>query len=527
MLAAGVLAVFWAQFAWVSPTNFGGYDEWLMVSLNAKRIVDIPYTGRPLTLLWSLLVPLLAPHSLTAYLVVHGLYLAMGGVVVLLLCRRLWPDEPLFAFVTACLTVAWVPMDYMRLDPVLMVSGAGSTAGTLLALLLLVESHRRQSVPLLAAGALLAFVLLRGSEAVAGILVAAPLVSLALPAVRRKRLAYEAIAWECAVGAAVGLAALNVFGGRQGSYQSSAMGFDPWPPRVLWRLLLQLRFHLGPLVTPSLSELAVAAVPIAAALFVGASWILIRAAGRSDGWPERRQWLARMAGGLAFAVVAYSVFVLSSKIVTPARTQLLAAPGIALFLTASAGLLARALPRRRRELALVLFGAFVVAVGTARTLAMQRDWDAATAFPAQSRSLADLTRQAPDLEPNTLVVLVNAVEVWPATFTFRHAVGYLYQGRVTGVVQGAHEFLYPCSFGPGGVVCEPWPVIRGPWRSPVTRHRYDELVVAALTRDGRLSILDQWPSEGLPPLPSGARYAPGQRVRPLRGPIPEQRILPR
>src|SRR5260221_8396561 len=29
---------------------------------------------------------------------------------------------------------------------------------------------------------------------------------------------------------------------------------------------------------------------------------------------------------------------------------------------------------------------------------------------------------------------------------------------------------------------EPWPVIREPWRAPVTEHRYDEMVVGATSR---------------------------------------------
>jgi hypothetical protein len=164
-------------------------------------------------------------------------------------------------------------------------------------------------------------------------------------------------------------------------------------------------------------------------------------------------------------------------------------------------------------------------VGTARTLAMQREWDASrSAYPRQRQALLELTAGVPDTKPHTLVVLIDDAGGWPATFTFRHAVDYLYEGRALGYVSRAIDFLYPTYFLPAGVSCEPWPVIRGSWRVAPTMHRYDEIVVAQVGADGALAVLSEWPGDRLPALPEGARYDPESRI--VRGtPPPASRAI--
>jgi hypothetical protein len=159
-----------------------------------------------------------------------------------------------------------------------------------------------------------------------------------------------------------------------------------------------------------------------------------------------------------------------------------------------------------------------------RTLAMQRDWSAWSSFPAQSSVLSQLTALAPDLQPNTLALLIDDRRAFKATFTFWHAVSYLYQGRAVGVAWGASDFLYPCWFEATEVSCQPWPVIRGPWRSAPSVHRYDEVLVVRNGVDGRLRMLEQWPHERVP-LPSGARYEPHARIVRGERPPPERGIL--
>ena len=215
----------------------------------------------------------------------------------------------------------------------------------------------------------------------------------------------------------------------------------------------------------------------------------------------------------------------SPNILAAARTQFVSGPGIALFLAALACLAASALPAPWRKPAMAALGAWVVAVGTGRTIAMQREWDESrSAFPRQHRALVDLTREVPDTRAHTLVVLIDDSGGWPATFTFRHAVDYLYQGRAAGCVWNAIDFLYPAYFVPAGVFYDPWPVIRRAWHVAPTFYRYDEVVVAHAAAGGELRVLPEWPSGVLPALPAGARYDPGARI--VRGtPGPPSRAI--
>jgi hypothetical protein len=152
----------------------------------------------------------------------------------------------------------------------------------------------------------------------------------------------------------------------------------------------------------------------------------------------------------------------------------------------------------------------VVVVGSARTLLLQSTWDRIGLFPAQSSLLRQLVQIAPDLRPNSLVILVAGSRVFPEVFTFRHALDLLYGPKVAGFVLGAHDFLYTTRFAADAVSAEPWPIIRGPWEVDATRHRYDETLAVELLASGELRLLESWPPS-LPALPEGARYTPRDR----------------
>jgi hypothetical protein len=204
--------------------------------------------------------------------------------------------------------------------------------------------------------------------------------------------------------------------------------------------------------------------------------------------------------------------------------QFLSAPGIALFLSAGLCLAAALLPRRLRPLAIVLAACWIVAVGTGRTLAMQRVWAKASYYQRQTRALSGLTALAPDLAPHTLVVVLDEGGNWRSTWGFRHAVQYLYQDRAMGYVWGSWDFMFPTRVTQAGIVCEPWPDVEAAWNAPPTRHGYDELVVVRNGKDGALSLAESWPAS-LPSLPAGARYEPRARIRSLVAGLPERRLL--
>ena len=520
----GIGLVVLAQLSAVSPTNFGGYDEWLIVQLTSAGQVSIPYAERPLELLWDLPAALLFPHRLAAFLWLHGVYLWLTGVLVWRLFRRLAPGQGMSAFLAGTFAAAWAPSDFLRLNAIETVAYSGVTFVALGAASVLFASWRRQSIPLFAAAAVLALCAARTYESVLPVLSVAPALLWAAPVApgdRRLRWRFVAL-WEAVILLAGLLSIAGVLLPSEGSYQLSALSLDLHPVGVLRRLAQQAAFHLAPAVTVSWPELRTAHVAITTVTFLAVT--------AAVSWRDRDTVPARVRAhqallGLMVAVLGWSVFALSPAIRSAARTQFLSAPGVGVFLAAIISLVARVVPARLRTAAAAAMAAWVIAVGAARTGAMQRDWDAQSYWSAQSTSLREIAAVVPDVLPNTLVVVLDERRAWPATFTFRHALLLLYEGRAIGLVPGAHDFLYPARFAAGGISCEPWPVIRKPWGAAPTFHRGSEIVAMTLAADGSVSVMETWPLAL--PAASGTGYAPRSRIVPARAPVAARRLLGR
>jgi hypothetical protein len=519
-----VAAVTGAQRALVSPANFGGADEWLYLDLTAHGVLGVPYAHRPLVLLWHALPASLAPGELWTFALFAGLYFGLCGIVTAALAQRLVPEEPLLCLLAGALAAAWAPLDYLRLDTLLICGYAGCAWVSLAAIAAFVESWRRSRPLWLAVGALLGCLATLSVEAAVPLLATAPALVGWPAAAERRRFVAWTLAWWSAVGAAATVVAAPILAGHP-SYQTGALGIDWQPVRVAARVGELLGMQLLPLFASDPRELRSAGVVTVVLVFLVGATLAWRAAPRALEARQSRLWGVCAAGGL-LAVGGQLAMALTPHIETPARTQVLSAPGIALSLAAAATALGRLLPRRLRAVAAIAVGCWVLAVGTGRVEAMQAEWDAGrNAFPAQSRQLSALTRAAPDLKPGTLVILLDDRPSWPMTFPFRHALRYLYGDAVVGLVYGAVDFLYPSRFGPEGVTVVPWPVIRSPWQVAPSFHPWDTIVVARAGADGELALLASWPQGGLPPLPAGARYAPAERIlaRAVRG--GERRVL--
>lgn len=519
---AGIAAVFAAQFAHVRATNFSGYDEWLYLSLASRGIAGFPYQNRPLVLLWHLPPALLAPGSLAAFYAAHALYLLLAGVMAFALVRRAAPAAPLLAFAAGALATVWAPMDHARLLTVTLAGYAGWTFATLLAALLFVDGCIRSSRTLLVLSAVVAAATVRGAEATLPLLATGPIVVwFAKRPVPRALRPWIAV-WGAVVAAAAGWVVVPLLrGGAAVSYQTG-LGLDAHPASVLMRLVRQLGFHLLPVVTTPPSALVTPAALLSGAVFAGACVATARAYRDVDAAVPLRDALRTALLGLVLACLGYAAFTLTAALPNPIRTQFLSAPGIALFL---AGLIVAVASRAGRwRVAVVAFlGGWVAAAGTANTIGMQRDWDRWGSYGVQATALRQLVAAAPALAANTLVVLVDDAPAFPATFTFQHAVEYLYGRDVRGHAWQAPEFLYGCRRIDEGMACDPWPVIQGPWGVAPTVHRFDEIVVAR-RRAGRVEIAPEWPAELGPP-PAGARYSPGARILPATAPRNERRIL--
>lgn len=511
--ALGIIVLFAAQYHLVRDTNFQGADEWLHLSLLSHRIIDFPYANRPLMLLWSLPPAILSPHSLRAFWVAHGVYMALTGVLTFLIARRFLPGQERVAFMAGVFAATWAPLDFARLSTLVFTAYSGLAFGTMLALFLFVESWFQRSMTGLLAFAFTALATMRGFEGAIPLLALAPLALAGASGRGDPRRWRWVVAWAIVMSLGIALAVWPVIARRpEAAYQTSILSLDLSPLPVLRRLLDQFGYGLRPLLTTHPSSLSRAAI-LPAALFALAlvAWRVVVGAGETSGRGRTTLALAALAG-LAASALAYALFALSPQIKGPLRTHFFAAPGLGLLLASVVGLIDGLPLGRAAPLLGGLAGAWIVALGTTHVAAMQGYWDRFNPFWAQAHTLSELTRQAPGLRPHTLVVLLDETGDWQTTFSFRHAVQYTYGDDVLGYASGASDLFYPTRIVPDGVDCEPWRVIRGPWRSPPTRHRFDEVVVVRHDASGIVSILDEWPAVGLPPLPAGAAYAPRARV---------------
>jgi hypothetical protein len=511
---AGIVALGAASFAWLRPTNFRGYDEWVIVSLLSRGILSVPHANRPLNLIWHVPAWLIAPDRLWGFLLVHAAWLTASGVLTFLLVRRLLPGAGRCAFLAGALAVAWMPSEPTRVASVQMTLYSGCTAGALLATWLLVEAWHGPRPALLPAAALAAVATALSLEASLPILALAPLLLLFAGGAGRlgRRLLWTSGAMAF-VAVLAARAALPLLTGRDAlGYQLRLLSGTPSPWSVVRRIGIQLQKHLLPLATSPWRELLVPAVPVAVLVFALGFALATRA--QSDAGDARRATRRAIACaglvGLLHAVAGYWPMLMMRSARGIPRVEFLATPGVAVLLATAIMLATSALRGRLRHWVAGLLGAWVVAVGTGRTMAMQREWDSSV-YARQWRTLEQLTVLAPQFAPHTFVVLLQEGMTWTFDFSFARAIDYLYEGTARGSVPGADSLLYETRYEQDGVVSSRAPVLRGPWGEETMRYRYDELVVFLEQRNGMLTVTDSWP-EDLAPLPAGGAYSPRARI---------------
>jgi len=515
-----VYAIFWIQFGAVRPENFGGIDEWMILSLVSRGALDIPYANRPLGLLFNLPAALFPGHLLGASFLLHAHYLVLGGLLTSLLLLRLAPERPDWALLAGAFAATWAPSDLLRLNSIYSSAYSGVTAATALALVLLAAAGRRPLVMAVAAAGL-AFVTTRVHEGPLPVLILAPFLLYALGL----RLSRGSLAVYCGVlGLAALVAGLPLVRGRPETwYQGGLLGVYLDPRGLLWRLGEQFRLHLAPLVPAAPSVLlkprALASAGVLA-LALACVWPNVGSAAR------RRLLAVALPVGLVGAAAAYASFILAERLVGANRTEFLAAPWIGMALAAAIALAASAVPSRAQLACTAALGAFVVAGAAARTQQLQDVWNQVGAYGRQSGAVAQMVAIAPDLRPGTLVILVDGAHAWLGTFMFHHALDLVYGGHAAGCVpNGPEQLFYACIQGPEGVRHEPWAVLKAAWGARPRTYGFDEIVVFRADASGRVILQDGWPSE-LPPLPPGAAYAPRSRLAPSSRPPAARALLP-
>jgi hypothetical protein len=508
--AIGVAAVFWSQFIWVRATNFHGTDEWVFQWVAARGILGSPYSNRPFNFLWTIPGAHVGARGFAGFHAFHGLYLLGSALVTLTLGHRLLPERPRLGFLIAVLAAVWAPSDYSRLASVQMTVNSGFTFGALTAIWLYVASWQRRSRLLLVLAAAWALLMVRGYEAVAPLIFAAPLLLVHEWRADRRAAWLWLAAWAAAaLAAAAAVLPPLLHPDPSVAYQATLMQIDAHPARLAARLAQEYRIHLLPALTTSPALLRTPAVLLSAVVFVLA-FLAVSRTSPPEASSRRALW-GTAALGLVFAAFSYSAF-LPSLVVEPGdRTEILAMPAIGMFLAAAIALVVSRLPLRRRSLAMGMLAAWIVAVAAVRTLQFQRSWDGVSYYGRQVKLLGDLIGFAPRLRPHTLIVLVGDTAAFPATFAFRHAIECVYPGEVTGVLASGPEALYVSRLTSSGIDTEPWPVLWKPWGVSPTHHRFDEMVVARARADGTATLEESWPAD-LPPLPPGQSYDPRARM---------------
>ena len=333
-----VASVLGVQQAWVSASNFHGADEWLGIELASRGVVGVPYANRPLVFLWLAAAQRAWPDDLAAYWAFTSLAFLATGLLTAWLAIRILPRAPMLALLAGVFTVAWAPLDWLRLDTTLITGYAGFTAATLLALALFVESWRRQSRALLLCSGAVGLSCAMGGEILIPVLAAGPLLVLSTPwreaTAGRARLVSWLSTWSGFVVLCALFAAAPALAGLP-SYQTGALRLDLAPQRVLSRLVRLLGMQALPLVTSAPRELAQPAVPLAVlglALGVALAW---RAVPRASRRARGRDAVVALGVGLALASAAHLGLALTASVRDPGRSQLLSAPGFGLCLAAS------------------------------------------------------------------------------------------------------------------------------------------------------------------------------------------------
>ena len=452
-LAAVASCVVAAQQAWVSAANFQGHDEWLGIELASRGVVGVPYANRPLVFLWQALAQRAWPDDLRAYWAFTSLAFLATGLLTGWLAHRLLPRAPLLALLAGVFAASWAPLDWLRLDTTLIAGYAGSPPRRCSPSCC---SWSRRHAP---AG--------RCCWSLAPSRRAALGVEGCCRCSRSRRCCSRERLEDAPPGA-------GDYGCWRGPPSSSPAGCSR-PHRRCWASTRTGRTRCGSTrrrsawPRGSFSSWACSSRRSSRATCAssrtrpcrsrssacpsGGPRLALRAArdrrhpGSGRGRGRRRRAGARLRRALRPGARGGSPrpepqpAALGPRLRPGARRRrgverLSLRPGRRADEPFAAN---PARPRLDAALALS-----IVAVGTGRVVAMQAEWDRArNAFPLQGRALADLVRLAPELRPNTLVVLADGSRAgyW-LTFTFRHAVSLMYSGKVIALLADGEPFAY-------------------------------------------------------------------------------------
>lgn len=468
-----------------------------------------------------------------AYQIVYGVLWWARGLLVFLIFRRVWPSSPVFAFVAGAMAI--VHASDGAINWVGQLNQFGMMFWLALAVYLFVEASCRQRFTSTAALLLLSLVPLGLSlwsyESQIFIVLTIPF--LLFVAHRRLTIRYAAMTavWYILPTVYIWRTLQYYLAARSSTYQESVMRSSFSPEAISWELVAHLvhslRFWEWSAAVPIHNEASLA-TPIAAvcaAVFVAGAHLLSPAGLTALRLPPTSGLLLALGAGSLILVLSFPIYLLLAGSTNFWRTQMLSSFGAAIVLCSGFLLLARL---AQRLVTSSLGGTWSAGIAPALAIALSavvvfagvRAGIRFGAFHHQGWELhravmSQVAHLAPDLEPNTLVLLTNVPKAprdpLGAAIWFDFQLQYLYPGR-----QIAGYYLYDSGEHPSD---NPWDFTSSgmSWGKQGMRPRletvtYDRIVALRHNFDGRISLLDEFPAELLPQPFDTSAYDPEQRI---------------
>jgi hypothetical protein len=511
--AIGLAIIQGAAFALVSPydTLPDTVDHWFYPYLGDRiwREMDVFYSfsGRQFSTWGLALSQGLFPGSFASIFYFHVVSLWVFALTIYLVISRLFPQNKLFAFLSAAVYLIYIPTNSEHILYWLELYSWAMMFGGLAAVAFLEYSYRANSM-WLAVACLLAYIAARGYETFVPLLGLIPLLQW-IPHQRVKRgVIIGALTWWAAIG--VGFLQFMIpylRGDPSIAYQRSVHVEAANP------LENTVRFLGDAFPITTLPYIEAIGFPLLMALGLVAVMFVFRRFFPQHSQLFSARWLGIMAlAGLLMTLAGGVGFIYGNLIDVP-RAQVFAAPGQALLIVALCGLIAHSACRVLRVPQMVILGMTLAAF-----VFISGQWffahdalygaNSTTQRRAPYRALIELV---PGVEDETLLLNFMCVtrprqDPYHNEFINGFAARYLYD--YTGGTQVQMAVLEFLTFDETGVTFADR-IITDP--TPPRHYRYDQMLIVACA-DGGLHIMEDFPPGFAPQNANLNAYNPRIRI---------------
>lgn len=471
---------------------------------------------RPYNSLYMGLAYLLGNGSYLSFQLLYGVLWWGKGVVLFLLCYRLWPGHPLFAVLVG--TVAIAHASDGALNWIGQLHQLGFIFLGVLAVYLLLEGYlchsQKGAIGFTLAALLALYVSLWTYESHFFILLIVPVILYAVRPKRDRRFWLTTVTWYILPTIYAGLQIHRTLSNSFNAYQKTVLRSDLTPLAIakdwLTHIGQSLQFwQWGSTNTPVGVGLV---APVVAMVCVGAFsvgiYLLLRTPDVSLKLPTARQLWAVTRIGLLILILSFPVYILLEGNVIFWRTQMLSSVGAAIALVGGICLLVQLIPSvKGRAIVTIMCCGWILFMGIRTSVMLQGFHEAR--WKLHQNIMQQVSQLVPDIQPQTLILLTNLPKAYEQdpfglVMWFDVPLHLLYPGKqVMGYFvyeTGEHPSDNGWTFTPQGFV---HPTITVPYRQ----------VIALEYRDGTLSLLPTFPIAAIPQAGAAPDYAPATRIQ--------------